>query len=196
MQGLLKRPGYRLYPPDSPEAGALLAEQGLRPADLDLALAELARTEGATVRSIVGINEDGVFGTSRERWHPDLPDAGREPLIPLQRGGLDASTVAREAIAGRNLARLERQGVALICLSYVNPAATQHAHRLTRRLRQHFGPEARIMVGLWGAKPAPEAREELLRAVGADLLATTLGQAVRQIAEAAEPVQPKVPSAA
>jgi hypothetical protein len=115
----------------------------------------------------------------------------------LQRGGLDASTVAREAIAGRNLARLEREGVALICLSHVNPAATQHAHRLTRRLRQHFGPEVRIMVGLWSAKPpAAEAREELLRAVGADLLATSLGQAVRQITEGAEPAQPEVPSAA
>jgi hypothetical protein len=83
MHGLLKRPGYRLYPPDSPEARALLGEQGLNPADLDRALAVLERTEGTTVRSIVGINEDGVFGTSREGWHPDLPDAGHEPLIPL-----------------------------------------------------------------------------------------------------------------
>jgi hypothetical protein len=83
MQSLLKRPGYRLHPPDSPEARALLAEQSLSPADLDLAFAELERTEGTTVRSIVGINEDGVFGTSRERWHPDLPDAGHQPFIPL-----------------------------------------------------------------------------------------------------------------
>ena len=107
----------------------------------------------------------------------------------LRQGGLGATTLARDAVAGRNLARLERQGVALICLSYVNPAATQHAHRLTRRLRQHFGPEVRIMVGLWTATPAAEGREELLRAVGADLLATSLGQAVRQIAEAAEPAR-------
>jgi hypothetical protein len=83
MHGLLKRPGYRLYAPDSPEARALLAEQDLSSADLDLALAELERTEGTTVRSIVGINEDGVFGTSRERWHPDLPDAAHQPFIPL-----------------------------------------------------------------------------------------------------------------
>jgi hypothetical protein len=44
MHGLLKQPGYRLYAPGSPEAGALLAEQGLSPADLDRALARLART--------------------------------------------------------------------------------------------------------------------------------------------------------
>ena len=83
MHSLLKRPGYRLYAPDSPEARAVLAEHGLSPADLDRALAELERTEGTTVRTIVGINEDGVFGTSRAGWHPDLPDAGHERFIPL-----------------------------------------------------------------------------------------------------------------
>jgi hypothetical protein len=83
MQRLLKRPGYRLYPPDSPEARALLAEQGVGPADLDRALAGLERTEGTSVRTIIGINEDGVFGVSRADWRPDLPDACREPFIPL-----------------------------------------------------------------------------------------------------------------
>jgi len=83
MQRLLKRPGYRLYSPDSPEARALLAEQGLGPADLDRALARLEHAEGTAVGTIVGINEDGVFGTSREGWRPDLPDACHEPFIPL-----------------------------------------------------------------------------------------------------------------
>jgi hypothetical protein len=83
MQHLLKRPGYRLHPPDSPEARALLAEQGLGPADLDRALARLERAEGTAVRTIVGINEDGVFGVSRAGWRPDRPDACREPFIPL-----------------------------------------------------------------------------------------------------------------
>ena len=83
MIRLLKRPGYRLHSPDSPESRALLAEQGLGPADLDRALAGLERSEGTTVRTIAGINEDGVFGVSRPGWRPDLPDACREPFIPL-----------------------------------------------------------------------------------------------------------------
>jgi hypothetical protein len=83
MHGLLKQPGYRLHPPDSPEARALLAEQGFGPADLDRALARLETTEGTAVRTIVGINEDGLFGTSREDWHADLPDACHECFIPL-----------------------------------------------------------------------------------------------------------------
>jgi hypothetical protein len=83
MQRLLKRPGYRLYPPDSPEARVLLAEQGLGPADLHHALDGLKQSEGTSVRAIAGINEDGVFGVSRAGWRPDLPDAFAEPFIPL-----------------------------------------------------------------------------------------------------------------
>jgi hypothetical protein len=78
------RPGrYRLHGLDSPEAGAVLAEQGLTRADLEGALAELERTEGIRVRSIIGINHDGVFGSRREGWRPDLPDACKEPFVPL-----------------------------------------------------------------------------------------------------------------
>jgi hypothetical protein len=83
MQSLLKQPGYRLYAPGSPEAGALLAEQGLGSADLGRALDRLERSDGTTARTIVGINEDGVFGTGRAAWRPDLPGACREPFIPL-----------------------------------------------------------------------------------------------------------------
>jgi hypothetical protein len=78
------RPGrYRLHRLDSPEADAVLAEQDLTSTDLDRALAELEQNEGVRVRSIVGINHDGVFGSTREGWRPDLPDACTEPFIPL-----------------------------------------------------------------------------------------------------------------
>jgi hypothetical protein len=78
------RPGrYRLHGLDSPEGGALLAEHGVSRADLDRALAELERTEGTRLRSIVGINDDGVFGTTVEGWRPDLPDACKEPFVPM-----------------------------------------------------------------------------------------------------------------
>ena len=92
--------------------------------------------------------------------------------------------------------RLPSHGVALICLSYVNSRATQHAHRLTRRLRRHFGEQARIMVGLWMAEPSQEA-QELLDATGADLIATSLRHAAREVQEHLAPGQPEAtPSAA
>jgi hypothetical protein len=81
--GPSRRRGYRLHAPDSPEAEALLAERGLTRADLDRALAELECTEGTAIRTIVGINDDGVFGSHREGWHADLPDACVEPFIPV-----------------------------------------------------------------------------------------------------------------
>ena len=83
MNRLLKKPGYRLHTPDSPEAEALLSERGLTRDDLDRAIAELQRTEGIAIRTIAGVNEDGVFGSRREGWKPDLPDACAEPFIPV-----------------------------------------------------------------------------------------------------------------
>jgi hypothetical protein len=81
---LQPRPGrYQLHHLDSPEAEVVLAEQGITRADLDRALAALERSEGVRVRSIVGINPDAVFGSTREGWQPDLPDACNEPFIPL-----------------------------------------------------------------------------------------------------------------
>ena len=78
------RPGrYRLLGLDSPEGEAVLAEQGLTRTDLERALAELERSEAIRIRTIVGINDDGVFGSTREGWRPDLPDAWREPFVPL-----------------------------------------------------------------------------------------------------------------
>ena len=78
------RPGrYRLHRLDSPEAEAVLAEVGVTRTDLDRALATLERSEGVRVRSIVGINHDALFGSTRKGWRSDLPDACKEPFVPL-----------------------------------------------------------------------------------------------------------------
>jgi predicted PurR-regulated permease PerM len=115
----------------------------------------------------------------------------------LTQRGIGAKTVPRQAIAGRQLGRLEPSGITLICLSYVNPGATQHAQRIVRRLRQHFGPAVRILVGMWTPGPSPETQPEVLEATGADLSATSLWQAVRQVQEGAAPDRAEAsPSAA
>jgi hypothetical protein len=78
------RPGrYRLHRLDSREAEAVLAEVSITRADLDRALAALERSEGVRVRSIVGINHDAVFGSTRAGWRSDQPDACKEPFVPL-----------------------------------------------------------------------------------------------------------------
>ncbi|MGH6906080.1 MAG: AI-2E family transporter [Geminicoccaceae bacterium] len=111
--------------------------------------------------------------------------------------GVGAKILPREVVSGKNMTRLHGEDMTMICLSYVNPAATQHAHRIVRRLRQHLGGKIRIMVGLWTANHSSEDRQELLEATGADLVATSLWQAVRQIEEGIEPERtPATPSAA
>jgi hypothetical protein len=78
------RPGrYRLHGLDSPQGRAVLVEQGLTHADLQRALAELERTEGTRIRSTVGINHDGLFGSARKGWRPDLPDACTDAILAV-----------------------------------------------------------------------------------------------------------------
>jgi len=72
MGGLLRQRGYRVHAPGSPEARALLAEQGLGPATLRLALIGLEASEDDQARRIVGLNEDGVFATS-DASDPEAP---------------------------------------------------------------------------------------------------------------------------
>jgi hypothetical protein len=78
-----RRRGYQLHAEGSPEAEALLIERGLSRADLDHAIAELERAEGIQIRTIVGLNDDGLFGSRRKRWRADLPDACKEPFVPM-----------------------------------------------------------------------------------------------------------------
>jgi hypothetical protein len=114
----------------------------------------------------------------------------------LARRGDAATTMPHDTLSGKNIARLRGQEASMICLCYVNPGATQHAHRVVRRLRQHLGSGLRIMVGLWTAGTPSEERKDLLEATGADLVATSLWQALRQIEEALQPEPSKATSSA
>lgn len=42
-------------------------------------------TEGIRVSTLIGINEHGFFGSTREGWYPDQPDAFAEPLLTIPR---------------------------------------------------------------------------------------------------------------
>ena len=57
-------------------------------ADLDRALAELERTEGVAIRTIVGINDDAVFGSRQKGWRTDLRAEAFIPVLWVQVLGL------------------------------------------------------------------------------------------------------------
>jgi hypothetical protein len=77
MNDLLKRPGYRLYPPDSPEGREVLARHDLTSADLEQALLQHQEATGTTIDTILGLNEDGVFGATGEAA------ADHQTVVPL-----------------------------------------------------------------------------------------------------------------
>jgi predicted PurR-regulated permease PerM len=123
-------------------------------------------------------------------WHGEAPVmciAGRGPLDEassamlgqlLQKHGLDARVVPHEAVSRSNIIGLDVEGVAMVCISYLdisgNPA---HLRYLLKRLRQRL-PNAPILVGLWPADDAILTDQELRAMVGADHYVTNLREAV------------------
>jgi hypothetical protein len=75
--------GYYVHGLDSPSAQEMLALRGLTRHDLATALAEFQKREAVVIGTEIGLTDDGFFGSSREGWHPDQPDAFAEPLIAI-----------------------------------------------------------------------------------------------------------------
>jgi hypothetical protein len=75
--------GYRVHRLDSRKGQTELTRQGLTKADLARALAAFERAEQTRIGTLIGITEDGVFGSDREGWEPTQPDAFAEPLLVI-----------------------------------------------------------------------------------------------------------------
>jgi hypothetical protein len=96
----------------------------------------------------------------------------------VQKHGLGARVVPHEAVSRSNVIGLDVDGVAMVCISYLeisgNPA---HLRYLLRRIRQKL-PNAPILVGLWPADDAILTDQDLRAAIGADHYVTNLREAV------------------
>ena len=100
--------------------------------------------------------------------------------------GLAARVEAPEALSTTNVFRLETAGVAIVCLVYLDASGPAHMRYAVRRLRRKL-PSATIILGCW-LKQVDSAALELLReGAKADLVASSLGDAVRLCIEAAAP---------
>jgi len=78
-----KRKDYVVHLTESPAGQAALAARGVSTRDLARAIAEFQKREGIRVGTLIGVNDDGFFGSKREGWRPDQPDAFAEPLINI-----------------------------------------------------------------------------------------------------------------
>ena len=120
---------------------------------------------------------------------PILCVAGRGPLDEavaailaqlLRKHGLAARVEGAEAVASPNVFRLETEGIALVCVSYLDNASTASMRYTIRRMRRKL-PNAIMLLGCWtDAEPA-----HLQQIVKADGVVNTLEAALAYVTSAA-----------
>jgi predicted PurR-regulated permease PerM len=124
--------------------------------------------------------------------HPVLCVAGRsliDEAAAIMLGqlstahGLSARVEAAEALTTTNIFRLETTGVAIVCLVYLDASAPAHMRYAVRRLRRKL-PQATIILGCWIKDIDPGGLERLRDGAKADLVAGSLGEAVKLCIEA------------
>jgi hypothetical protein len=97
--------------------------------------------------------------------------------------GLAARVEAAAALSTTNVLRLDTTGVAIVCLVYLDASGPAHMRYSVRRLRRKL-PKATIILGCWVKEIDPAALELLREGAKADLVATSLGEAVKLCIEA------------
>ncbi|RIX99640.1 AI-2E family transporter [Aureimonas flava] len=94
----------------------------------------------------------------------------------LTRHGLRAEAVDLAALQRDPPDPAQAEGVALVCLSFVEPLSTVHLRQAVRRVHR-IAPKARILIGIWRQRD-PAMLRDLKRRVHADALVTTLNGAL------------------
>jgi hypothetical protein len=98
--------------------------------------------------------------------------------------GLAARVEGAAALSTTNVFRLDTTGVAIVCLVYLDADGQAHMRYSVRRLRRKL-PSTIIILGCWLKEIDPAALESLREGAKADLIASSLGDAVRLCIEAA-----------
>jgi predicted PurR-regulated permease PerM len=98
--------------------------------------------------------------------------------------GLSARVEGAEALSTTNVFRLDTTGVALVCLVYLDGSGPAHMRYSVRRLRRKL-PKTTIILGCWMKDADPAVLEQMRDASKADLVAASLGEAVKLCIEAA-----------
>jgi predicted PurR-regulated permease PerM len=130
-------------------------------------------------------------------WQGDTPVlclAGNGPLDEvasamlrqlLEKHGIGARVSAYREASREAIGMLDVNGVAMVCVSYLDITGTpSHLRYLMRRLRQRL-PQALILIGLWPADDAVLTDRPLSAAIGADYYTTSLREAVNICVETA-----------
>ena len=113
-----------------------------------------------------------------------LDEAATTMLAQLSTAhGLAARIEGAEALSSANIFRLETSGVAVVCLVYLDATRPAHMRYAVRRLRRKL-PKATIILGCFTRDANSAALEQLQEATKADLVASSMGDAVKLCIEA------------
>jgi hypothetical protein len=98
---------------------------------------------------------------------------------------LGARVAAYQEASRDNITKLDVEGVAMVCISYLEisggPAAL---HYLVRRLRQRI-PDVPVLVGLWPSEDTVLKDDRVRAVIGADYFTTSLREALDTCVEVA-----------
>jgi predicted PurR-regulated permease PerM len=156
------------------------------------AVAAVERVASDTVYVDLPVLANSDLAAEWQGEHPVLCIAGRTPLDEgaaimfaqlCVAHGVAARVEGAEALSTANIFRLETNGVALVCLSYLGSVNPAHMRYAVRRLRRKL-PQAKIMLGCWSIEADRTA--SLLEATKADVVAHSLREATRICVEAAQ----------
>jgi predicted PurR-regulated permease PerM len=130
-------------------------------------------------------------GQTNEEWNEDavLCVAGPGPLDEVA-SLLLADLLSRHKIGTRiishadalpvNIERLDKAGIRLVAVCYLEPANFTNARYLVRRLNRHF-PQSKLLLNFWGFGTDDTRYLDAIEATGCELIATTLREAVERV---------------
>jgi len=131
-------------------------------------------------------------------WRGDAPVlcvAGRGPLDEaastmlvqlLGKHGLGARLAPHEAVSRDRVETLDVEGVAMVCISYLDISGSPaHLRYLMQRLRRRLPQGTPILVGLWPSEDAALTDETTQSGIGADYFTSSLRDAVNDCLKAA-----------
>jgi predicted PurR-regulated permease PerM len=105
----------------------------------------------------------------------------------LDKRGIGTNVVPSDAVSAANMFRLDVTEVQMVCLSYLEPGEFTNARFLVRRLRRKL-PRVEILVGFWTLSEDDARHRDAQRETGADIVVTSLQQAVERVVAAATQV--------
>jgi hypothetical protein len=118
-----------------------------------------------------------------------VDDAAAAILAQLvERRGIGARVLSWVDASPANLARVEIEGVQMVCLLYLNENSIAHARYLVRRMRRRM-PEIPMLVAFLSLPADQAAQASATKATKADVVSTSLVDALDHISAAGREIE-------